>query len=321
MPKHLLHRRGVWQYRRRVPGKYRHLDPRDCVWYALGDIGEAEAVRKAAALDADLERYWSALALGDESEAAKRAAAMDEIARSHGFSLVPAADLARGDLDEILRRLDYLEAQRLEGEGAVVEALIGAEAGPPPFKLSDALEFFFDYTRDEQAGKDHDQLRVWRNPRKAVFKDLIDTIDDIDLASLTRQHLLDYRTVLMERVEAGEIKAATANKYLSYFFRILGTVCDARGIDAPRTDKLKFRTVDLEQRLPYSVEFIRDRLLAPGALAGLNAEARNVVFAMVETGMRPSEIVNIDPENIMLNENGADKIHHVIARGCPGRAA
>ena len=41
--------------------------------------------------------------------------------------------------------------------------------------------------------------------------------------------------------------------------------------------------------------------MAQGVFDGLNDEARRVLYAMVETGMRPSEIVNIAPDNIRLD--------------------
>ena len=52
---------------------------------------------------------------------------------------------------------------------------------------------------------------------------------------------------------------------------------------------------------PYDVSYLQDRFLANGALDNFNNEGRRVLFAMLETGMRPSEIVNILPENIRLD--------------------
>jgi len=43
------------------------------------------------------------------------------------------------------------------------------------------------------------------------------------------------------------------------------------------------------KRPPFSVEHIRNVILAPGALVGLNVEARDVVTIVMETGARPSD--------------------------------
>jgi integrase len=55
------------------------------------------------------------------------------------------------------------------------------------------------------------------------------------------------------------------------------------------------------QRAPFPVEFIRDVILAPSKLDDLNEEARDTVYAMIETGARPSEIVNLTAAQIVLD--------------------
>ncbi len=50
----------------------------------------------------------------------------------------------------------------------------------------------------------------------------------------------------------------------------------------------------------YDPAFIQTRFLA-GALDGLNEDARFVLYVMIETGLRPSEIVNLQVNTIILN--------------------
>ena len=64
------------------------------------------------------------------------------------------------------------------------------------------------------------------------------------------------------------------------------------------------------KRSPFTVEHIRNRILAPGALDGLNDEARDVVYVVMETGAQPSEIANLSKARIMLD---ADIPHIRIA--------
>lgn len=49
--------------------------------------------------------------------------------------------------------------------------------------------------------------------------------------------------------------------------------------------------------------WIKEKLLAPGALDGRNIEARNILRALVNTGARPGEIANLRPEHIHLDAN------------------
>lgn len=55
---------------------------------------------------------------------------------------------------------------------------------------------------------------------------------------------------------------------------------------------------DLE---PPSTEWIQGRILVLGALAGLNDQARGITLALIETGCRPSELCNIEPEDIFMD--------------------
>src|SRR5690606_32554229 len=57
------------------------------------------------------------------------------------------------------------------------------------------------------------------------------------------------------------------------------------------------------QRPSFTEAWIRDRLLAPEALARLNREARAIFHVMVNTGMRPSEIAGLRPEEIRLDHS------------------
>ena len=54
---------------------------------------------------------------------------------------------------------------------------------------------------------------------------------------------------------------------------------------------------------PFSPWWIVNRLLAPGALDTMNAEERAVVLIMINTGARPSEIINLREARIVLNSS------------------
>ena len=54
-------------------------------------------------------------------------------------------------------------------------------------------------------------------------------------------------------------------------------------------------------RMPFETEFIQHKLLATGALDALNEDARYVLYVVAETGMRPSEVVNLQEDAIRLD--------------------
>lgn len=54
-------------------------------------------------------------------------------------------------------------------------------------------------------------------------------------------------------------------------------------------------------RPPFSEEWIKTKLLAPGALDGLNTQARCLLLGMINTGYRPSEGAGLLPDHIRLD--------------------
>ena len=287
-------------YRRRVPALYAEVDPRESVKIALKTSDAVEARAKVAAIDQQIFALWEARLMGRDGDAGERAAAIRRIAQSHGFKSIPAADLA-GDVAAILERVNYLVECGLQGDPDAVEALLVAPAVPSLKLPEELLEFFFKFTQDRVQGKTERQVRRWRNPRRLVVTEFHKVIGDITLAQITRDHMLKYRAYLMDLVVAEELQAESANKRLSQLSNILETVSLARG-EAPPPVKDLALAVGLEnRRAPYPVEFIRNAILKPGRLDGLNEQARAVLLAMIETGLRLVEVVNIRPEHIVLD--------------------
>ena len=73
------------------------------------------------------------------------------------------------------------------------------------------------------------------------------------------------------------------------------------------------------RRVPKSVRHIDERVLIYRSLEtdkGLNREAALLCLAMIETGCRPSELANIERENIRLD----DEIPHIRIRSSSKRA-
>ena len=64
---------------------------------------------------------------------------------------------------------------------------------------------------------------------------------------------------------------------------------------------LRFSDDAVETRPAFSTEWVRDKILKPGVFDGLNEQAKLIVYALVETGCRPSEIANLTAEDIHLD--------------------
>jgi integrase len=78
------------------------------------------------------------------------------------------------------------------------------------------------------------------------------------------------------------------------------------GLNLPLSD-LSIKDGEKNARPPFSTEWIKERLLAPGALDGLNGEARAILLGMVNTGYRPSESAGLRAAQIRLD----DEVPHI----------
>ena len=99
------------------------------------------------------------------------------------------------------------------------------------------------------------------------------------------------------------VQIATANKDIGQIATMLKEIETRHRIGGLGTlfAGLRIAGEEDKSRAAFPVAHVRDRLLSEGALAGLNAEARGVVYLMVETGLRISEAVNLTAGTIHLN--------------------
>jgi integrase len=107
----------------------------------------------------------------------------------------------------------------------------------------------------------------------------------------------------MAKIAAGTHNGDTANKQLERVRDILQTVARSEEIDLDYKQmfaELKFQP-KRSQRASYDPAFVQDRILAPGALDGLNEDARLLVIAMACTGAREGELVGLRAEDIVLD--------------------
>ncbi|MFN7057099.1 tyrosine-type recombinase/integrase, partial [Hyphomonas sp.] len=136
---------------------------------------------------------------------------------------------------------------------------------------------------------------------KAV-RNFVEVVGNKPIEAITRDDMLDFRQHWLERIEAGEVTPNSANKDLIHLGDVLKTVNTMKrlGLTLP-LGELSFREGETRTRPPFSAEWIRNRLLAPGALSGLNDEARGLLLGMVNTGYRPSEGAGLTAKTIRLD--------------------
>ncbi|NYS26921.1 tyrosine-type recombinase/integrase, partial [Rhodobacteraceae bacterium 2376] len=291
---------------KRVPKRYAAVEPRKFVWVSLHTDSPAVAKTKEGATWAQLVAGWEAKLAGDSADAEARFQAARELAAARGFRYMRAEEVARLPLEELRDRFKAVSGFRDKPDAPdMVEAaatLGGAKE--PPITLSKALELYWTLAKDKTLGKSDDQLRRWKNPRIKAIRNLIAVIGDKPIHDITGDDMLDFRNWWMERLEDEELTPNSANKDLIHIGSVLKTVNKMKrlGLVLPLTD-LSFKEGDARKRPPFSTTWIREKLLAKGALDGLNPEARAILLVMVNTGCRPSELAALTAKTIRLNHN------------------
>lgn len=308
--------RTLYYYVKRVPERFKHVDPRSQVRIPLRTDSRAEAMKLAPQVEAELFAHWEALAAGEKAAAAEHYEAARNLARARGFVYRPIEQIAAGPLNDLLARLEDLARSGVVPTRAEAEAILGAVPEPSAL-LSKAFEEYERMVAETLAGKSAGQLRRWRLSRLRAVTDFIDFAGDLPMDQITREVTLEFRQRYQARVLAADIKAATANKQIGYLSTFYRTWCELKGLvrDNPFAS-LRLKGETEAEKHPFSRKWIAERLLAPGALAGLNAEARHIFLAMVNTGLRPSEIIGAAEACWRLD----DDLPHLQVRPAEGRS-
>lgn len=316
MADYLTKRDGFWHFTRRVPLAFADLDRRGIVKQSThiritDDPKGVRAREEARRINGQLEAYWRGMLDGQSAEAQKRYDAARSRARALGFDYATADEIAQTRrFAEILDRVSALLTRGNQNSDLDMAALHGGER-PPALMLSKLFEDFEHLSEGSLTDLSADQRRKWGNPKRRALANLIEVVGDKDLTALTRDDALDFRAALVTRIKKGDVQIDTANKDIGHLNKMLRTVEARRRLGiGPIFGELRIEGGFTDSRVPYDPAFIQDRLLMTGALDRLNSEARAVLYLIVETGLRLSEVTNLTAQTIRLN----DPVPHVMVR-------
>ncbi|MFL9827727.1 tyrosine-type recombinase/integrase [Rhodoplanes sp. SY1] len=306
MPDFLTRRNGTWHFVRRVPNEFRALDPRGIVKHTTkiriaSDRNGRRAARVAGKLNEALEAYWQELAERHALREYNGYEAARRRARTLGFDYLENTQLLMLPAERRLERLEALVLNGMANDAGARAALLGTEKRPP-FMLSKLFVEYEAATKDETKDFSPSQLRVWRNGRERALKEFVKLIGDKPVTDVTVDDGIDYCEWWRERVVSGETNAKTGNKAIGQLSRMLKEMNIRRRLNLPDVFKgLRLKGEVEKSRSPFEAEFIQKRLLAPGALTGLNEEAQLVLWVVADTGLRLSEAVNLQRHSIHLD--------------------
>lgn len=300
--------------RKRVPVRYVRIETRGIVHISLHTDSEAIAAQKAPRVWSEMIDAWEAKLKGETGTAADLFAAARDLAHLRGYRYLPASAIARLPISEILDRTEAAMQSGKPGQPDDLEtrALLGL-VPEPALTVTAALHEYWTAAEDRKRGKSADQIRRWQNPRKKAVANFVKAVGDRPLADISAQDMRDFRAWWVRKVEDDDLTPNSANKDFTHLKDMLASVVEAMNLslDLPLKSLKQLKDDEKRTRPPFSVDWIRDRLLAPGALDGMNVEARCILLGMVNTGCRPSELQNLTAAQIRLD----DPVPHLSIEG------
>lgn len=305
MSEYLTKRNGFWQFVRRVPAEFAVYDKRGIVKLSTGvsiasDRHGRKATKRADQMNLDLEAFWSKCADGKRREAEIEYTAAVKRARVLELDYAPAAVVAQETATNLIHRIEVLAEGDRAHDAATRAAVLGG-IEPPKIKLSRLFSEFESVTATQRLNYSPGQLKKWQAAKKRAADQLVEIVGDKAIRDLTRADGLKFRDHWQACVTNKGMHINTANKNISHVGRMVKAVSQLHRLDVETV----FSGLRLEggrdgQRKPFPPDFIVKTILRAGALDGLNAEARAVVHVLINSGARPSEIVNLRPERIVL---------------------
>lgn len=324
--KFLKDRGGWWHYVRRVPARFKDVDKRGLIQHALRTQSiEIAMMRRNSLAEAD-DALWNSLALqAEDSERARSRAATERhraaVARAmaEGFVYRPVDEIAAlPDLEEIIARLREVERGHAPTEEKAEALLGGAPAAKDRTTVSEAFELYVSKIAfDDQFNKSEAQRKAWQKRKQVSIDYFIDREGDIPLLDITRDVATRYRDwwqsrMLPQKDGSKPFTPNTVNRHIGNMRSLYLRYFKYRGetdVDDPFRGFF-FAGKSRVKRASFSDAWVREKILAPGVFDDLRLELRVIIYLLVETGARLSEIVNLRPNDIRLDH----EIPHIVIR-------
>ena len=254
------------------------------------DRAAVRASRVAEKFNSGLEQHWRVLADRDSKEGVDSYNEARRRARQLGFDYIENAQLVAGPAAERLERLETLVAKDLVNDEGAREAVLGLKK-KPVFKISKIFEEYEAETKDQVLDLSPDQLRIWRNARKRVVKSFVSVVSDKFITELTIDDAIDFRNFWRDRVVQEGIAAKSANREIGQLSGMIKELNILRRLGLPDLFRgLRLKGEVDKEPTPYENKFIQNRLLADGALDGLNEALYHLCYCGLGTSaLRDSE--------------------------------
>ena len=316
---YLMRRNERYHYERRVPREYADFDKRRYIRKSLKTTSiDVARARRDALVEAD-DLFWagvSSAADGVSSDgrqakqaslAIKRYEGAKRRAMAKGFMYTPNSELIeQPDVTELLNRLAVLPNHTLPKQDEA-EAVLGI-APKPSIPITQAFETYCnEIAVSDLLGKSVRQKADWKKIKKRSVSNFVKMHGDMAMDAISRKEAREFYNWWAKKLfPNGNVKPLmpnTANRDLGNLRKLYRCFWEFEGEE----ERLNpFRNLNFVEQggkdVPhFEDDWIRERVLDPSVFDKLNDQAICLVYALMETGCRPSEIANILPENVVLD--------------------
>lgn len=306
--RYLTWRNGKAYYKRRVPlAVEAHDDRAPIIKVSMKTDDLALARAKRDLLEAADDALWASFIVDGRNDPAmvRYQAAMrrvESLGFSYRSSVALASDASLGDIGD--RFFAMLDA-RLP---TLTERALTGMVDVPPTTVSQAFEVYCDeIVPDELVNKSAVQKAQWKKVKQRAVNNFIAMAGDKPMVDITREDAQRLYRHWVERIAPKTGRpthsASSGNRDIGNM-RVLYEAYFTHMGETERPNpfaKLGFSSKKKRSRPPFPTEWLKNLLMKPEAVAGLNEEARGIVLALIETGARPSELANLQPSSIRLS--------------------
>lgn len=305
LDQYLKQRGQRWHYVRRVPLEHAEDDARGVIRTSLKTSSiEVARARRDALAEAD-EAFWASLTVAPAEAAVQRYRSAKKRAMAKGFIYSPIEVLVQAPVEQVIERVKAVEASGPESEEDAA-ALLGAvpESAPP---VSQAFKIYCDEIAiSDTLGKSPEQAASWKKVKLRAVNNFIAVCGDLGMDGIGREHGRAFYNWWAERLKPTakrRLNPNSANRDLGNMRKLFTAYWEYEGEedrDNPFRN-LRFSASVKKDIPPFEPVFIEKRIMEPNIFDGLNREAVLLVYALIETGCRPSELANLLPEQILLD--------------------
>ncbi|MEM9375224.1 MAG: DUF6538 domain-containing protein [Pseudomonadota bacterium] len=322
--RYLENRNGWYHYHRRVPKKLKPFYPTSLIRISLGTRSADMAREQRDGLAQADDEYWHALkhrlrmeALGqpiEDEHAAKRYEVAKARALSAGFKYRPLHELADPNMISELVRRAIAIGDKSTSDGRVapemVEAVLG-NVGEPKVSISEAMQLYQDKIAvGEIRGKSPAQLKLWRQTKDRSLRYFVDVMGDMAMSDISRDDGKAYFDWWNEQLDPDDPaqKAKSPKTAAKHFGDIRDLYARYYAYEGDETRSNPFRELNFKtrkskrhKRPAFSDTWVRSKILVPEPWDGISADQFLVAMILIETGCRHSEVINLRPQDIVLD--------------------